>query len=100
MRWAEDDIGFITVKRLDSFGEGGVRNRGRVGVDEADRAIADGEDIFGGSQQAFAELVATLGDEGEGFGQQSGEEDFVTDWRVGDETGAERHGGKILCGVA
>ena len=38
--------------------EGGARDGGRVGVDEADSAVAAGEKIFGSGEQAFAKALA------------------------------------------
>ena len=75
---------------------GGFGERWGVGVDQADGAVAAGEDVLGSGQQALAEGVAALEDERRSScGQDSVEESFVTGGGVADEPGGPGHRGDV-----
>jgi hypothetical protein len=100
---AEDEAVAGAGELVDGLLEGEAGDGGRVGVDEADGGEAEGEDVLGGVEEALAEAVAALGDEGEGGWQEAVEGGLVTDGGVGDESGGAAflgYGGEVFGGVA
>ncbi len=65
----------------------GLGQRGAVGIDEADRGKAAGQNVGGGAVQALTKPVATLRDECEVVRQEAVERFFVAYRCVADEAG-------------
>ncbi len=85
VRWADDDAVAFFLQLGDGLLVGSSGDGGGVGVDEADAAVTAGEEVFGSSEEAFAEAVAALWNEGKGGGEEIVEEGFVPDGGVGDD---------------
>ena len=60
VRGAEHDTIAGLLQLGDGLLEGGSGHGRRVGVDQANAAVAAGEEVFGGGQEALAKAVAAL----------------------------------------